>query len=135
MFFSLSPFAPENLVLRDGFGRPEPSRVSPLIFHTSEAESIWCFTPAIPPAFRDAASTYIIPSTAIGSVPSLPGHAPNRVPRRCSLSRVRRHRVSSPEGNSSNNGDGAFSDVTVTIDRPTSVHLSFPTLTHDVCNQ
>ena len=37
---SLSPFVPENLVSRDGFGRP--IRVSPLILHTWAKSSIWC---------------------------------------------------------------------------------------------
>ena len=37
---SLSPFAPENLVSRDGFSRLVPSRASLLIFHTPRALSL-----------------------------------------------------------------------------------------------
>ena len=37
-FSFISPFARENLVSRDGFGRPVPSRFSPLILHIQKAE-------------------------------------------------------------------------------------------------
>ena len=47
MFFSLSPFAPRNLVSRNGFGRPVPRQA--LILHTqaessiiNHQSSIWC---------------------------------------------------------------------------------------------
>ena len=54
---SLSPFAPENLVSRDGFGSPVPSRISLLIsifwlnlvltYPNSAAASIYLFKTAI----------------------------------------------------------------------------------------
>ena len=59
--FSLSLFAPEKLVLRDGFG-PVPSCVRPLILQT-QAESS-AFMPLSTKAF-----TYL-PSTTIGLAPN-----------------------------------------------------------------
>ena len=52
MNISLSPFAPENLVSRDGFGRREPgsavaTRVSLLILHTQAKSGI--LYPSCPP--------------------------------------------------------------------------------------
>ena len=64
--FCLSSFAPENLVLRDRFSRPVPSRVSLLI---SIPRLNLALTHGIPPTFRDGVHT-----TAIGSVPSSSGH-------------------------------------------------------------
>ena len=49
MNISLSPFAPENLVSRDGFGSPVPRQ--PAHLHT-EAEFGAFFTYVIPPVFR-----------------------------------------------------------------------------------
>ena len=66
MVFSLSPFAPEKLVLQDGFG-PVPSCVRPLI-HQTQAESS-AFLP-----LSTKTSTYI-PSTTIGLAPNLSDHA------------------------------------------------------------
>ena len=40
MFFSLSPFAPENLVSRNGFGRPSPCQ--PAHYHSPHSGSILC---------------------------------------------------------------------------------------------
>ena len=71
--FSLSPFAPENLVSRDRFGSPVPHQPAHL---RTQAESPY----------------------VIGSVPSLSGHA--IAYRWRSLPRVRRHRVSKPQGSS-----------------------------------
>ena len=69
---SLSPFASENLVSRDRFGRPV--RRQPAHFYT-QAESNWLvLTHGISSAFRDGVHTYI-PSTVIGPVPSLSNHA------------------------------------------------------------
>ena len=72
-----SLLAPENLVSRDRFGRPVPSRVSPLIVHT-RAGSDWLMvlTREISLAFRDGVIVhFFIPSTATGSViGSLSGH-------------------------------------------------------------
>ena len=48
VLFSLSPFAPENLVSRDGFGSPVPRHSAHL--HT-QAES-GAYTYGIPPEFR-----------------------------------------------------------------------------------
>ena len=73
---SLSPFAPENLVSRDGFGRPVQSRVNPLILHTEAESSIinhqssiinMVLTQGIPPGFRGDVHLFI-PPTVIGSV-------------------------------------------------------------------
>ena len=71
--------------------------ISPLILHT-QAESDWLvLNRGIPRAFRDGAHM-IIPSTVIGSLPSLSGHA--IVYRWRSLPRVHRHSASSPQGGS-----------------------------------
>ena len=61
---SLSPFAPEKLVSQDGFGRP----VARLAFSTLRLKLV--LTLGIPPASREGVYL-LIPSTAIGSVPSL----------------------------------------------------------------
>ena len=53
-YFSLSPFAPENLVSRDGFGRPVPRQPAPYL-HSGR---IWCFrTRFLPPSVT--ASIYL----------------------------------------------------------------------------
>ena len=59
----LSPFAPETLLSRDGFGRPVPrqSAQSHLVLFRDSP----CFSRRRP---------YNIPPTATGSVPSLSGH-------------------------------------------------------------
>ena len=69
--FSLSPFAPKNLVSRDGLGRPVPrQRVhSP---HSVRLNLV--LTHGIPPYFRGGVHLFI-PSPAIEPVPSLSGHA------------------------------------------------------------
>ena len=96
MNISLSAFAPENLVSRDGFGSPVPHQ--PAHVHTQQAESgaylrdssrvpRWC--PLI----------YLKPPYAIGSVPSLSGHATIAYRWR-SLPRIRRHRASKPQDSS-----------------------------------
>ena len=96
MNISLSPFAPENLVSRDGFGNPVSRQ--PAHLHT-QAE-IWCLLTGFLP-ISAAASIYLFkPPYAIGPVPSLPGHA--IAYRWRSLTRVRRHRASKPQGSSSN---------------------------------
>ena len=100
-----SPFAPENLVSLDGFGRPPP-RISLLILHTQDESGFYtqdeygCLLTRFLP-FSAAASVYLFKRPfAIGSVPSLSGHA--IVYRWRSLPRVRRHRASSPQGSSRN---------------------------------
>ena len=88
-----TPFAPENLVSRDGFGSLVPRQ--PAHLHT-QAES--------GPYMRDSSRVprrrpfiYLKPPYAIGSVPSLSGHIAYRWR---SLPRVRRHRASKPQGSS-----------------------------------
>ena len=50
MNFSLSPFAPENLVSRNGFGRPVPRQP---IYSFSSLRLNLVLTHGIPPEFRD----------------------------------------------------------------------------------
>ena len=91
----LSPFAPENyMVSRDGFGRPAPRQpaCSPLRLNLVLSHRI--------PTDLCGGVHLLIPPFAIGSVPSLSGHAVAYGWR--SLPRVRRHRASSPQGSSSN---------------------------------
>ena len=58
MNFSLSPFAPENLISRDEFGRPVP----PQSAHSPHSVGLnLVLTPGISPAFRDG---FLIPSVA-----------------------------------------------------------------------
>ena len=88
----LSPCVPENLVSRDGFSRPVPRQ--PAHFHT-QAESR--------ASLRDYSRVprrrpFMKPPYAIGSVPSLSGHA--IAYRWRSLPRVHRHRASKPQGSS-----------------------------------
>ena len=92
MNISLSPFAPENLVSRDGFGSPVPRQ--PAHLHT-QAESD-AYLRDSSRGLRRRPFIYFKPSYAIGSVPSLSGHA--IAYRWRSLSRVRRHRASKPQG-------------------------------------
>ena len=70
IIFSLSPFAPENVVSRDGFSRPAPRQRA----RSPRSCSICLLSYGIPPAFHDGVHL-LIPSTAIGSVPDLSGHA------------------------------------------------------------
>ena len=92
MNISLSAFEPENLVSRDGFGSPGPRQ--PAHVHTQTEYGAY---------LRDSSRVlprrpfiYFKPAYAIGSVPSLSGHA--IASRWRSLPRVRRHRASSPQG-------------------------------------
>ena len=92
MFFSLSPFAPENLVLRDWFGSPVPRQ--PAHLHTqAESGAYLRISSRVP---RRRSFIYLKPTYAIGSVPSLSGHAITY--RWRSLPRVCRHRASKPQG-------------------------------------
>ena len=84
---------PENLVSRDGFSRPVPRQPSHL--HSTQDES--------GAYLRDSSRVprrrpFMKPPYAIGSVPSLSGHA--IAYRWCSLPGVRRHRASKPQGSS-----------------------------------
>ena len=88
----LSPCVPENLVSRDGFSRPVPRQ--PAHLHTQAESGAY---------LRDSSRVsrrrpFMKPPHAIGSVPSLSGHA--IAYRWRSLPRVRRHRASKPQGSS-----------------------------------
>ena len=91
MNIPLSPCVPENLVSRDGFSRPVPRQ--PAHLHTQAKSGAY---------LRDlpssAAASIMKPPYAIGSVPSLSGHA--IAYRWRSLPRVLRHRASKPQGSS-----------------------------------
>ena len=91
----LSPFVPENLVARGGLGRPV-SRVSLFLLHT-QAES-GAYVRDSSRVSRRRPFIYFKPPYAIGSAPSLSGHA--IAYRWRSLPRVRWHRGSKPQGNS-----------------------------------
>ena len=88
----LSPCVPENLVSRDGFSRPVPRQ--PAHLHTqAESGAYLRDSPRVP-----RRRPFMKPPYAIGSVPSLSGHA--IAYRWRSLPRVRRHRASKPQGSS-----------------------------------
>ena len=91
MNISLSPFAPENLVSRDGFNRLVPRQSA----HSTYSRVKWCLLTGF---------LWMIysfkPQYAIGSVKSLSGHA--TAYRWYSLPKVSRRRASSPQGSSSN---------------------------------
>ena len=95
MNISLSTFAPENLVSRGGFGSPVPRR-QPAHVHTRAESGAYLRDSSRVP--RRHPFIYIKPSYAIGSVPSLSGHA--IAYRWRSLPRVRRRRASKPQGSS-----------------------------------
>ena len=88
----LSPCVPDNLVSRDGFSRPVPRQ--PAHLHTQAESDAYLRDPSRVPRRR----LFMKPSYAIGSVPSLSGHA--SAYRWRSLPRVRRHRASKPQGSS-----------------------------------
>ena len=88
---SLSAFAPENLVSRDGFGSPVPRQ--PAHLHTHKLNPV--LTGFLPSSA--AAPIYLFKQPyAIESVPSLSGHA--TAYRWRSSPRVRRHRANKPQG-------------------------------------
>ena len=88
----LSPFAPENLVSRDGFGSPVPR--PPAHLHYQAESGAYLRDSSRVPRRRP----FMKPPYAIGSVPSLSGYT--IAYRWLSLTRVRRHRASKPQGNS-----------------------------------
>ena len=88
----LSPCVPENLVSRDGFSRPVPRQ--PAHLHTQAESGAYLQDSSRFPRRRP----FMKPPYAIGSVPSLSGHA--IAYRWCSLPRVLRHRASKPQGSS-----------------------------------
>ena len=92
MNIPLSPCVPENLVSRDGFSRPV--RRQPAHLHTQAESGAYLRDSSRVPRRRP----FMKPPYAIGSVPSLSGHAIEY--RWRSLPRVRRHRASKPQGSS-----------------------------------
>ena len=88
----LSPCVPENLVSRDGFSSPVPRQ--PAHLHTQAESGAYLWDSSRVPRRRP----FMKPPYAIGSVPSLSGHAIGY--RRRSLPRVCRHRASKPQGSS-----------------------------------
>ena len=94
IYISLSPFAPENLVSGDGFGSPIPRQHAHL--HAQAESGAYLRDCSRVPRRRPF--IYSKPPYAIGSVPSLSGHA--IAYRWRSLSRVLRHRASKPRGSS-----------------------------------
>ena len=89
----LSPCVSEILVSRNGFSRPVPCQ--PAHLHTQAESGAYLRDTSRVPRRRP----FMKPPYAIGSVPSLSGHA---LAYRCwrSLPRVRRHRASKPQGSS-----------------------------------
>ena len=92
MNIPLSPCVPENLVSRDGFSRPVPRQ--PAHLYTQAESGAYLRDSSRVPRRR----SFMKPPYAIGSVPSLSGHA--IAYRWRSLPRVRRHRASKPQGSS-----------------------------------
>ena len=113
MNISQSPYVPENLVSRDEFSRPVPRQ--PTHLHT-QAESGACLRDSSRVPLRRP-FIYLKPPYAIGSVPSLSGHA--LAYRWRSLPKVRQHRASKPQGSSER-----VLPWQVTIDQLISVSLS-----------
>ena len=87
-----SPCVPGNLVSQDGFSRPVPRQ--PAHFHTQAESGAYLRDSCRVPRRRP----FMKPPYAIGSVPSLSGHA--IAYRWRSLPRVLRHRASKPQGSS-----------------------------------
>ena len=83
---------PEKLVSRNGFSRPVPRQ--PAHIHTQAESGAYLRDSSRVPRRRP----FMKPPCAIGSVPSLSGHA--IAYRWRSLPRVRRHRASKPQGSS-----------------------------------
>ena len=94
MNISLSAFAPEKLVSRDGFGSPVPRQPAHL-YTRAESGAYLRDSSRVP---RSRPFIYFKPPYAIGSVPSLSGHAIAH--RWRPLPRVRRHRASESQGGS-----------------------------------
>ena len=94
MIISLSAFALDNLVSRDGFGSPVPRQ--PAHLHTQAESGAYVRNSSRVP--RRCPFIYLKPPHAIESVPSLSGHA--IAYRWRSLPRVRQHKTSNPQGSS-----------------------------------
>ena len=94
MNIPLSLCVPENLVSRDVFSRPVPRQ--PAHLHTQAESGAYLRDSSRVPRRRPF--IYFKPPYAIGSAPSLSGHAVAY--RWRSLPRVRRHWASKPQGSS-----------------------------------
>ena len=94
MNIPLSPCVPENLVSREGFSRPAPRHTAHL--HTQAESGAYLRDSSRVP--RRRLYIHLEPPHAIGSVPSLSGHA--IAYRLRSLPRVRRHRAITLQGSS-----------------------------------
>ena len=92
MNIPLSPCVPESLASRGGFSRPVPRQ--PAHLHTQAESGAHLRDSSRVPRRRP----FMKPPYAIGSVPSLSGHA--IAYRWRSLPRVRRHRASKSQGSS-----------------------------------
>ena len=88
----LSPCVPDNLVSRDGFSRPVPRQ--PAHLYTQAESGAYLRDSSRVPRLR----SFMKPPYAIGSVPTLSGHA--IAYRSRSPPRVRQHRASEPQGSS-----------------------------------
>ena len=95
MNISLSPFAPEKLFSRYGFGSPPAPRQPAHLYTQAESGAYLRDSSRVP---RRRLFVYLKSPYAIGSVPSLSGHA--IAYRWRLLPRVSRHRVSKPQGSS-----------------------------------
>ena len=95
MNISLSAFAPENLVSRNGFG--SPVRVSPLI---SILRVNLVLTYGVPPEFRRGVHLFILNRHTPSGQSRVYRVTQFIAYRWRSLPRVRRHRASKPQGNS-----------------------------------
>ena len=92
MNIPLSPYVPENLFSRDGFSRPVPRQ--PAHLHIQAESGAYLRDSSRVPRRRP----FMKPPYAMGSVPSLSGHA--IAYRWRSLPRVHRHRASKAQGSS-----------------------------------
>ena len=92
MNIPLSPCVPENLVSRDGFNRPVPRQ--PAHLHTQAESGAYLRDSSRVPRRRP----FMKPPYAIGSVPSLSGHA--IAYRWRFMAKVHRHRASKPQDSS-----------------------------------
>ena len=129
-------FGPEYATRVCRASTPRLASRPPLVLYTTPTYTYFCrkranlldpkpasitFTHGIPPDFRAASILVFKPSYAMGSVPSLSGHA--IAYRWRSLPRVRRHRASGPQGSSSNgccNFAGQHGQINVRLSFPTS---------------
>ena len=119
MNIPLSPCVPENLVSRDGFSRPVPRQ--PAHLYTQAESGAYLRDSSRVPRRRP----FMKPPYAIGSVPSLSGHA--IAYRWRSLPRVRRHRASKPQGSSER-----VLPWQVTMDQLICASLSYPHYYYEV---